>query len=47
MKKNPRQGGLFIMILQGSLYSQALDMETAVCFAAANDFTREPPRKVC
>ena len=35
------------MILQGSLYSQALDMETAVCFAAANDFTREPPRKVC
>lgn len=34
------------MLLQGSLYSQALDMETAVCFVAANDFTQQPPRKV-
>lgn len=34
------------MVLQGSLYSQSLDMETAVCFVAANNFTREPPRKV-
>lgn len=35
------------MILQGNLYSSALDMETAVCFVAANNFSKEPPRKVC
>ncbi len=35
------------MILQGNLYSTALDMETAICFVAANNFSKEPPRKVC
>ena len=35
------------MILQGNVYSTALDMETTVCFVAANNFSKEPPRKVC
>ena len=35
------------MILQGNVYSSALDMETTVCFVAANNFSKEPPRKVC
>lgn len=35
------------MVLQGDLYSTALDMDTAVIFVAANNFTKEPPRKVC
>ena len=35
------------MILQGNVYSSALDMETSICFVAANNFSKEPPRKVC
>ena len=35
------------MILQGNVYSSALDMETTVCFVAANNFSKEPPRKIC
>ena len=34
------------MVLQGKIYSQALDMETGVALVAANDFTKAPPRKV-
>lgn len=34
------------MILTGSFYSTALDMETGVCFVCANDYGREAPRKV-